>query len=323
VLTREGADAKAAPIEQEVAVDAQGYFTIQNLEAGRNYQLLARAPDGDHLVAGVAWGRPPNPRVLIYMSEDYASTATPPIPPPPSWPSKDKTAPASGNSIAPASSPEKPASTGATPVRGVEIGTPIQSGSIQANPQIPHAALPGPDFVNIPGPRPSVPPILPPKSVPQPQGPYCSLRNNRLEDLTLKELNGNVWDYRRDHYGKLLLLVFWHTNCQPCKQAIPSLNSWQQMYGPALEVVAIAEEHSPRFEDKVEKINNAAKIYAQGGFKYRILVSDIASCPAQAQFQIRSYPTFILMDGTGHIILGREGLDPLLEQEIRGRLGVQ
>src|SRR5438552_321534 len=36
VLTREGTEAKGAPIEQDVAVDAQGYFTILNLEAGRN-----------------------------------------------------------------------------------------------------------------------------------------------------------------------------------------------------------------------------------------------------------------------------------------------
>jgi thiol-disulfide isomerase/thioredoxin len=338
VQTREGNE-KGAPIEQEVATDAQGYFTIQNLEAGRNYQLIARAPDGDHLVAGVAWSRPPNPRVLISMSEDYASASTPPVPPLPTWPlkdkDKDKPAPVADKGVSPAASLDRPTVSGrdfpTSPTRGAEIGAPLQSGAtqpqFQTNPAPPITATPGPNFANIPGPGAAslgsgVPPIVTPKSVPQPQSPYCSLRNNRLENLTFKELNGNIWDYRRDHYGKLFLLVFWHTSCLPCKKAIPSLNSWQQMYGPyGLEIVAIAEEDAPSFAEKVQKINGVASSYALNGFKYRILVSDILSCPAQAQFQVRSYPTFVLMDATGQIVSRSEGLDPRLEQDIRGRLG--
>jgi thiol-disulfide isomerase/thioredoxin len=342
ILTREGNEAKAAPIEQEVAVDAQGYFTIQNLEAGRNYQLIARAPEGDHLVAGVAWSRPPNPRVLIYMSEDYASASTPPVPPLPSWPNKDKekdkAVPSSGSNAVPAAALDRPSGSGhETPAgpapsgRGVQIGTPIQSGAAppppQTSPNTPLTAAPGSNFVNIPGPGAAsagstIPTIVTPPSVPQPQGPFCSVRNNRLENLTLREPNGNVWDFRRDHYGKLFLLVFWHTSCVPCKNAVRSLNSWQQMYRPyGLEVVAIAEEDALSFSEKVQRINTVANAYTSNGFKYRILVSDITSCPAQPQFQVRSYPTFILMDGTGQILSRSEGLDPRLEQDIRSRLG--
>jgi hypothetical protein len=94
------------------------------------------------------------------------------------------------------------------------------------------------------------------------------------------------------------------------------------MHGPyGLEIVAIAEEEAPSFADKVQKINHVANSYTQSGFKYRILVSDLYSCPAQAQFQVHSYPTVILMDGSGQILSRSEGFDPRLEQEIRTRLG--
>ena len=79
VLTPDGN--KGAPVEQDVAADSQGFFMIQGLEAGRNYQLVARTQDGGRLIAGTAWDRPPNIRLLIHISEDYVTAATPPIPP--------------------------------------------------------------------------------------------------------------------------------------------------------------------------------------------------------------------------------------------------
>jgi thiol-disulfide isomerase/thioredoxin len=74
----------AAPIE--VAADSQGYFTIQGLQPGRHYQLTARARSGDQVLAGTTWATPPDPKVLIRISEDFATAATPAIPGAPAWP---------------------------------------------------------------------------------------------------------------------------------------------------------------------------------------------------------------------------------------------
>jgi thiol-disulfide isomerase/thioredoxin len=83
-----------APIEIEAT--SQGFFTIPGLKPGRHYQLIARAADGDRVLAGTTWATPPNPKVLIRISEDLATQHTPPVPgapknpaaapPPPSWP---------------------------------------------------------------------------------------------------------------------------------------------------------------------------------------------------------------------------------------------
>ncbi|MFN4257849.1 MAG: redoxin family protein [Gemmataceae bacterium] len=73
-----------APIE--VAADSQGYFVIQGLQPGRSYELRARAHDGDRRLAGTTYATPPNPRVLIHMSEDFVTPHTPPLPPTPNFP---------------------------------------------------------------------------------------------------------------------------------------------------------------------------------------------------------------------------------------------
>jgi thiol-disulfide isomerase/thioredoxin len=73
-----------APIE--VAADSQGYFTILGLQPGRHYQLTARARDGNRIMAGIVMAVPPNPKLVIKISEDFATSTTPPLPPTTTWP---------------------------------------------------------------------------------------------------------------------------------------------------------------------------------------------------------------------------------------------
>jgi hypothetical protein len=65
----------AAPIE--VATDSRGYFMIQRLQPGHHYQLTARMKQGDRLMAGTAFATPPNPKILIQISEDFTTKNTP------------------------------------------------------------------------------------------------------------------------------------------------------------------------------------------------------------------------------------------------------
>ena len=75
----------AAPIE--VATDSHGYFMIQRLQPGHHYQLTARMKQGDRLLAGTAFATPPNPKILIQISEDFATKQTPDPPGAPKFPS--------------------------------------------------------------------------------------------------------------------------------------------------------------------------------------------------------------------------------------------
>ena len=57
------------------------------------------------------------------------------------------------------------------------------------------------------------------------------------------------------------------------------------------------------------------------GLNYRILLADeYGRCPVQAQFQVASYPTLVLLDTDG-TILWRGGDVTEAERQVRRRLG--
>lgn len=62
---------KSAPLD--VASDSQGYFTIQGLEVGHNYRLVARARDGAAILSGTTFAVATNSRVSIFVSEDFTT----------------------------------------------------------------------------------------------------------------------------------------------------------------------------------------------------------------------------------------------------------
>src|SRR5579875_1844557 len=73
--------------------------------------------------------------------------------------------------------------------------------------------------------------------------PSCGLYGNRLDNFALYDLDGNVWEYKRNRTGRLVLLDFWRHNCGPCLQCIPKLVELQRNFGPyGLEVIGIACE---------------------------------------------------------------------------------
>jgi thiol-disulfide isomerase/thioredoxin len=77
------ADASSGEGAREVMATHDGYFTIPGLQTGRRYRLVARAQRGERILAGTTIATPPNAVLVIKVSEDFASSATPPMPPPP------------------------------------------------------------------------------------------------------------------------------------------------------------------------------------------------------------------------------------------------
>lgn len=351
---------KAARIEYQDVKD--GYFMIQGLKPGRNYQLIARAKVGDKLLAGTTITQPPNPRLSIYLSEDLVGPETPPLPSSPASPEK-KLDPASGKDSKQMGSP------GATldpPVRG-EAKTPEPAPTAPAPGGPEPGAETSPRVIPVPplnrvaeaeaktkaGPTVDVPAAPPSSTIPAPPGPTsrredaptwtpaggpstgtasaasapvpsCQLFGHKLENFALYDLDGQPWEYRRNRKGKVLLIDFWYTTCGPCLQAIPELKRLQKDYGPyGLEVVGIACEKGTVAE-QVEKVR---RVRAWQDIKYTILLGGSGTCPVQAQFRVSNFPTLILIDERGEYVWRREGLDPEgkydLEMEIRKRLGLR
>jgi cytochrome c biogenesis protein CcmG/thiol:disulfide interchange protein DsbE len=183
-----GSETKKPPLE--VATDSQGYFTIQGLEPGQHYQLIARTRDGETKLAGTTWATPPNPRILILVSQDFATPNTPPPPPPPT-PPEGKSGSAAGPSSKPAQPPpdtngsgsghsagegnREPAksSMNGPAASGATIGPPMRLTQPPQTPSVPPSALPQPgseirpqDIANTPGVADRVPPVtnIPPQA---------------------------------------------------------------------------------------------------------------------------------------------------------------
>ena len=144
------------------------------------------------------------------------------------------------------------------------------------------------------------------------------LLGNKLDNFALNDVDGQRWEYRRDHRGRLVLLDFWYSTCGPCLQAIPHLVELQRSYGQfGLQVVGIACETG-----KVEE--QSRRVLAVRG-RYHINYTTLLSgggpghCPVMDQFQADYFPMLVLLDESGKIIWRsrREGMDDFAHETLR------
>jgi thiol-disulfide isomerase/thioredoxin len=313
-----------APIE--IATDGQGYFTIQGLQPGRHYQLIARSKEGDRVLAGSVQAIPPNPKLLIRVSEDLVSanakgTISPGKPlnniASPERPAPDWTPPSGNNSGTPPLGVEiLPPKGGRTPSSG---GSPIISADPSRIADQGTVAAGTPIYINPPNAQP--PGSTRGGSMASAEmtstGSFCKLTGGNLENFSLQDLDGKSWEFRKDRRGRLVLLDFWGTWCMPCREAIWHLNSLNNVYRDyGLEVIGIAEERG----DATDHARKVASLRQRQGINYRLLLGSGVDndCPVRTEFGIRSYPTLVLLDDSGRILWRSEGLDEAKLRELQG-----
>ena len=364
LTTIQVAEAAASPTSapRETSCDSQGYFTMTGLQAGKHYQLTARARSGDLTLIGTAFATPPDARILIQLSDSPVASgpvaAVVPAPRP-AVPGVDTQAVSTGGAQGvgsdhgwtPGQPPADPlggaASLGAPraytgppssatpavaapapppPVRPESVATapspntvfPDRLWGLPGN--IPnqegHTVAPRPDLRQTPAPRPDRPAPV----------PSCELIGQTCYNFALRDLDGQPWEYRR-HKSKLLLLDFWGTWCKYCVQGIPHMTTLQSWYGNyGLQVVGIAYENDGQsFAEQVRAINYVRRIKP---INYQLLVGAGSHCPVRTQFQVRDFPTVVLLDDSGRIIWRAVGLLSSRQLEdleiiIKQRLGLQ
>ena len=107
-------------------------------------------------------------------------------------------------------------------------------------------------------------------------------------------------------HSRLVLIDFWATWCGPCLKAIPHLAKLQQQYGPqGLLVVGIDYGNDPA------RLRTAQ---TQLHVNYPMLMGKMNSCPVKQKFQVRMFPTLVLLDDDGNIVWHAEGPS---EQQLR------
>jgi thiol-disulfide isomerase/thioredoxin len=131
----------------------------------------------------------------------------------------------------------------------------------------------------------------------------------------LQDMDGNVI-HSKEFAGKIVVVNFWATWCQPCVQEIPGFVSLQQKYGKqGLTIVGIALD-----ELGAQSVKPVLK---QRGVNYTVLAGDTA---IQLTFGgLDGLPTTFIFDRTGKLVTKHEGfwdmaalekeLQPLLERK--------
>jgi thiol-disulfide isomerase/thioredoxin len=290
----------------------QGCFYIRGLQPRRTYRLVARSTRDGRTIAGETQAQPPETRLVITLSEDFVTSATPAVPGPPQGLRPLSSQHSSVRTPQPAApAPDAPWATGTNGNGGGPEFSPV----VPARPE----QIAGADLARSPAA--SVPP--PGLSSISPTGPAFTpavlVSANRVQYLALPDVDGRPWDLTQRR-GRLLLIDLWGTWCGPCLQAIPELIRVQSVYGPrGLEVIGIACEKGTA-ADSVRRVRD---IRAKLAVNYRLLLGDDATHqPVEHQFAVGAYPTLVLVDMEGAIIWRGEGTGKVaeLEQILKRRL---
>ena len=143
--------------------------------------------------------------------------------------------------------------------------------------------------------------VVPPGAAAAPAG-TAAYPTRRIPDeippITLPGLDGHphaLADYR----GRLLIVNFWATWCDPCRREIPLLKSLRGEYAKdGLEVVGIA----------VDTRDEVAKYGKSHGMAYPVLLGEQGGLEAAAAFGMEVVlPFSVFADRAGHIVALKVG----------------
>jgi thiol-disulfide isomerase/thioredoxin len=298
-----------------VQADDQGYFTIKGLKTGVTYQLSVRSDDHGKTLGGSVTTQAPNTRLLIRLSEGKA---------PPTQPNDPKTAPDKKESKTklepppafiprPEPAPKDPLLEGTDNSWGPGK-TPPTSRPLAAppppptnNPNIADSNnRPWPPPASIAPPRDEAPPLPSSPSMsatPSNSSPLAAVTQvgpQRRINFTLYDAGGSPIEFRNLSNRRLIVLDFWATFCNPCLQKIPDLIELQNQYSAYVDVIGVdCDNHLP-FAQRTKAVDNIVMGYKKKRVNYRTLFEgDGQETRVQSQFNVREFPTLVLLDFNG------------------------
>lgn len=129
-----------------------------------------------------------------------------------------------------------------------------------------------------------------------------------MQDVVLKGLDGN--DVRiSDLKGKVVLVDFWGTFCEPCKEEAPWLIEFQKKYGPrGFTILGVAVD--PEGKSIVEPYVKKARFDVNGSQEPLNFPIFLTTDALNDKVGLIGYPTEVLLARDGHVVNVSVGLAP-------------
>jgi len=151
----------------------------------------------------------------------------------------------------------------------------------------------------------------------------------QLPTFRIRNLSGELFDSRK-HLGKPLVLSFFFTRCPPCKKEMPALYEFMSQEGRLEQLIfvdpyvkALEINEVPDTERQIRKFVNSLNIppervyFDQIGTLLKKMSQGGAFPKAKRIGTMVVYPTIIVIDDSGKLILSLEGTGPGFLEKIR------
>ena len=144
----------------------------------------------------------------------------------------------------------------------------------------------------------------------------------QLPTFRIRNLSGELFDSRK-HLGKPLVLSFFFTRCPPCIKEMPALYEFMVQEGRLEQLIfvdpyvkALEINEVPDTERQIRKFVNSLNIppervyFDQIGTLLKKMSQGGAFPKAKRIGTLVVYPTIIVIDGSGKLVLALEGTGP-------------
>ena len=151
----------------------------------------------------------------------------------------------------------------------------------------------------------------------------------QLPSFRIRNLSGELFDSRK-HLGKPLVLSFFFTRCPPCIKEMPALYEFMSQEGRLEQLLfvdpyvkALEINEVPDTERQIRKFVNSLNIppervyFDQIGTLLKKMSQGGAFPKAKRIGTMVVYPTIIVIDDSGKLILSLEGTGPGFLEKIR------
>jgi peroxiredoxin len=133
------------------------------------------------------------------------------------------------------------------------------------------------------------------------------LVGNPAPDFTVTTIDGKKVSIS-SLKGKVVVLNFWFTQCPPCREEMPTLNTFVDKYKNNKDVVFLAPEVVP-----ATTVADVQKFVKRVPFNYQIALGGQDAAKA---YQVKVFPANFVIDKKGIVRMGYVGYNPFTLEEL-------